>query len=110
MQYGYQKTQKLMLISSPLKMLQNNSCEKSCLRKIKFLTFITVCKSFRPTTFLDEFFALCLSDSNSASNFSFYSTYIKNLEEEHFLFFWALFANFKAKIGRNGSENEKPIL
>jgi hypothetical protein len=33
MQYEYQKTQKLMLIASPLKTLLNNSCEKSYQQK-----------------------------------------------------------------------------
>jgi hypothetical protein len=49
-----------MLISNPLKKLQTNSCEKSYREKemenLSFFTFITVCKSFRPITFLGENF------------------------------------------------------
>jgi hypothetical protein len=46
--------QNFKLILNPLKKLQNDSCEKNYLRKsdrkIKFLTFITVCNSFWPIT------------------------------------------------------------
>jgi hypothetical protein len=44
-----------MLISNLLKKLQNDPCAKSYQRKsdrkIEFLTFITVCKSFRPVSY-----------------------------------------------------------
>ncbi len=54
------KKQNLMLISNPLKKLQQISCGKSYQRKsdrkMEFLTFITECKNFRPATFLGSFF------------------------------------------------------
>jgi hypothetical protein len=46
MQYGFKKTQNLMLISNLLKKLQKNQCGESVQRqndrKMKFLTFVTV--------------------------------------------------------------------
>jgi hypothetical protein len=59
MRYGYhKKTQNLVLISDPLKKLQKNPFEQSyqrkCDSKMEFLTFITVCKSFRPITIFGE--------------------------------------------------------
>jgi len=75
-QYGYQKTQNLMLISNPFKSCKKNSCENSYQRKsdrqMEFITFITVCKRF-----LGELFALFSTDSNSALNFACYGTYIE---------------------------------
>ncbi len=56
--------------------------------------FIIVWKSFRPFTFFDDFLALFLT----TSNFSCYDTH----KEKRIIFFLivAIFANFKAKIGR----------
>jgi hypothetical protein len=50
MQDRYKKSQNLILISNSLKKLQKDSREKSYQRKsdrkMKFLTVVTVCKSF----------------------------------------------------------------
>jgi hypothetical protein len=81
----------------------NNSCEISYQRKsdrkMEFLTYITVCKSFPSIFFLMIFFALFSTDSSSALNFAFYDNHIEFLKQYFFLIL-ALFANFKAKIGR----------
>ncbi len=79
-QHGYQKTQSLMLILSPLKKLQEHSCEKiyqqKSERKLKFLTFITMCESFSPFTFWVNNCTLFSTDSI----FSFYDIHIKFLK------------------------------
>ncbi len=58
-QYGYHKTQKRMLILNPLKILQKKLMRKSYRRKIvrkrEFLSYISVCQSFPPITFLHFF-------------------------------------------------------
>jgi hypothetical protein len=88
------------------------------------LTFITVCKSFQPLTFLGEFFAFLPTDPNSALNFAFYDTHIEFLQkpflrvllalafyDTHIEFLQktilALFANFEVEFGQNGSKNRK---
>ncbi len=48
--------------------------------KMKFVTFITVCKSFEPITCLGWFFALFSTDSNSASNFVFFMIPISTMK------------------------------
>jgi hypothetical protein len=52
-------------------------------------------------------FSLFSTDWNSASSFAFYDTHIEILKKQYFSLILALFANFKAKIRRNGSKNEK---
>ncbi len=70
--------------------------EKYC----RVLTYITVCKRFRPITFLGQFSPLFSMDSNSASN-------LCRIFEELFLLILALFITFNAKIWRNGSKKRK---
>ncbi len=77
LQYGYQKTQNMMYVSIPLKKLQKDSCEKNYQRKsdkkTEFLTFITVCKSFRPITFFGWNFLIFLKRTcfTNVSSFTF---------------------------------------
>ncbi len=85
-----------MLISNPLKRLQKISYEK-CYnrkrdRKMEFLTLIFACKSFRPMPFFGDFLRFMIPISN----------FLKSI-----LLILAHFANFKAKIGRNGSKKWK---
>jgi hypothetical protein len=62
MQYEYQKTQNLMPNLNPLQKLQKTHAKKVISKKwlknrvLKFLTFITVCNSFRPVTIFWNFF------------------------------------------------------
>jgi hypothetical protein len=53
-------------------------------------------------------FCIFSTDLNSASNFAYYDTHKEFLKT--FFFCLALFADFKAKIGRNGSKKENEIL
>ncbi len=57
-QYGYRKTQNLMLISNLVKMLPKKLMWKKLStkkdRKIEFLTFITLCKRFLACNFLGD--------------------------------------------------------
>ncbi len=74
--------------------------------KIQFLTFVTVCNSFR--LFLDELFCIFSTDSNSASNFAFSDTHCDLFwQTKYFQLILALFANFRPQRGRNGSKKQK---
>jgi hypothetical protein len=53
-----------MLISNPLKNLQQTLCKKvinKSDREMEFLTLIAMCKSFRPINFWGEFFCTSLN-------------------------------------------------
>ncbi len=58
------------------------SCQRKSDRKMEFLTFITVCKSFRPIPY-NFFWINCFpffsTDLYSASNFAFFGNHIKFL-------------------------------
>jgi hypothetical protein len=67
MQYEYKISQNLMLIFESLKKFAKSHAKKWSMnndRNMEFLTSVTVCKSFRPVTFLDEHFCNFSTDSN----------------------------------------------
>jgi hypothetical protein len=55
-----------------------------------------------------NFFAMFLTDSNSASSSAFFDSYIECLQQT--LLILALFANFEAKSARKGSKKRKKVL
>ncbi len=94
------KNANFMLISNPLKKLQQISYEK-CYhrkidRKIEFLTLISACKSFRPMPFFWWFFA-------------FYDTHIKFFKKV-FVLYWHILLTSKPKSDEMAQKNEKHIL
>jgi hypothetical protein len=77
---GNKKIQFLKQILNPLKRLKKTRekmYQRNGYRKMEFFTFITVCQSFWPVTFLGELFTFFSTDSNSASNFAFYDSQIE---------------------------------
>jgi hypothetical protein len=74
-----------MLISNPLRKLLNISCKKvhneNVMEKLSLFTFITMCKTLQPITFLREIFCR-------------FSQWIQN---QHQILHFALLANFEAK-------------
>ncbi len=81
-------------------------------RKIEFLTFITVCKSFRPTALLGEFF--CIFSNWFELSIKFWVSWCpcRIFAQQILLLlnaYISFFANFKAKRGRNGWKKEKNL-
>jgi hypothetical protein len=105
MQYRYQKTPNCILISNPMKKLQKTYAKKVVNKKIKkngVLTFITVCKSFRPMTFLGDFCTVFQRiRTNLASNLPFHDTYIEFMTTVCFFRIRKDDKSKKAKKGRS---------
>jgi hypothetical protein len=82
-----------------LKNLQKTHAKKviaeNVAEKLSIFTFITVCKSFRPSTYLWVIF--CASFNGDELSIKF--CVLSNFWEKLFLLLLAPFANFKAKIG-----------
>ncbi len=72
--------------------------------KLMLLTFITVCKSFRPISSFDWTFS---SDSNSASNFGFYNTHIKFLQTILFCFYEHFLLTLKPNADETDEKKRK---
>ncbi len=102
MQNGYQKKENFMLISNPLKKLQKYH-SKNCYhwkidRKNWVFDFYFRMQRVFGYAFLGFFWWF----------FAFYDTHIKFLKK--YFAYIGTFANFKAKIGRNGSKKLKSCL
>jgi hypothetical protein len=105
MKFDYQKTQNVMLKSNSLKkvkQLMQKSYQRKSDRKIKFLTFITACKSFWPITFLGELFEFYFNGFDLNHPILRFMLPIMNFVTKNINF-----ANFKAERRRNGSTKTK---
>jgi hypothetical protein len=78
--------------------------------QLQNLILLLLCSKVYGIKLFGVVFALFSTDSNSASNFAVYETHVEFFKI-YFLLTLALFADFKAKIVRNGlKKNEKCIL
>ncbi len=88
---GIKETQNLMLISNPLKKLQKTHAKKVINEKVT------------------ELFCAFFNGFNLSIEFCVFTIPMSNFKQIYLLIL-ALFANFKAKIGQNGSKKRKTVF
>jgi hypothetical protein len=108
MQCGYKKTQNLVLMHTVAEKSFEKSYQQTRDRKTEFLTCITVCKSFRLITFfVGCFFYTFFNGFKTPHQMLRFKIPISTIFFKFISFLLALFAQFKAKIGKSDSKKRK---
>ncbi len=103
-----QKKQNLLLMHTVAEKSFEKSYQQTSDRKTEFLTWITVCKTFRPITFfVGCFFCTFFNGFKTPHQMLLFMIPISTIFKKFISFLLPLFANFKAIIGQNDSKKRK---